>query len=92
MRSLKINCHLFIPHQATETRKRLQETVSSNPAHRRRAERLPCRHRQAGAGAHGKAHRADEAAAGYHRVVDKEKSLSLSFLQTIHCYCSVERL
>ena len=27
---------------------------------------LPCRHRQAGAGAHGKAYRADETGAGYH--------------------------
>lgn len=34
-----------------------------NPAYKRQAERLPCRHRQEGTGAHGKAHRADETGA-----------------------------
>ena len=47
---------------------RIPQSRLHNPAHKRQAERLPCRHRQAGAGAHGKAHRADETGAGYHRA------------------------
>ena len=44
---------------------------------KRQAERLPCRHRQAGAGAHGKAHRADETGAGYHRAAKGGKRLRM---------------
>ena len=47
---------------------KLNMVDADNPAHKRQAERLPCRHRQAGAGAHGKAHGADETGARYHRA------------------------
>ena len=48
-----------------------------NPAHKRKAERLPCRHRQAGAGAHGKAHGADETGAGYNGTAKGGKRLRM---------------
>ena len=47
---------------------RISQSHLHNPAHKRKAEQLPCRYRQAGAGAHGKAHRTDETGAGYHRA------------------------
>ena len=42
-----------------------------------RLERLPCRHRQAGAGVHGKAHGANETGAGYHRAAKGGKRLRM---------------
>ena len=42
-----------------------------------RLNNYPRRHRQAGAGAHGKAHRADETDAGYHRAAKGGKRLRM---------------
>ena len=48
-----------------------------NLVHKRQAEQLPCRYRQAGAGAHGKAHRADETGAGYYGAVKGGKRFGM---------------
>ena len=56
---------------------RIPQSRLHNPAHKRQAEQLPRRHRQAGAGAHGKAHRADETDAGYHRAAKGGKRLRM---------------
>lgn len=56
---------------------RISQSHLHNPAHKRKAERLPCRHRQAGAGAHGKAHGADETGAGYNGTAKGGKRLRM---------------
>ena len=53
---------------------RVPQSHLHNPVHKRQAERLPCRHRQAGAGIVFSAGRADEAGTGYHRAAKGRKS------------------
>lgn len=57
--------------------KRIPQSHLHNLAHKRKAERLPGRHRQAGAGAYGKAHRADETGTGYHGATKSRKCLKI---------------
>lgn len=44
---------------------RVPQSRLHNPTHKRQAERLPCQHRRAVTGEHGKAYGADEIGAGY---------------------------
>lgn len=63
--------------EALAVSERIPQSHLHNPAHKRQAERLPCRHRQAGARAYGKAHGADETGAGYHGAAKGGKCLRM---------------